>query len=92
MPWEGNKRQKNSVTIDSFFTYLLSQNETCTFTAVLCFLQVVRSSNYYAHIIGKKGSIDFSYDISFLAVFLLGQDMVVSQNEPEYRIGPPFLQ
>ena len=45
----------------------------CTFNVVLCFLQV-----FSMYIIGKKGC-RFQLCHRFLAVFLLGQDMVMSQ-------------
>ena len=82
--WEGTRREKTCLkkvsyllTYLSLLTYLVSQNK-CVFlhVVVLCFLQVFRSSRYAY--IGKKGR-RFQLCHQFVAVFLLGQDMVMSK-------------
>ena len=82
--WEGTRREKThlkevSYLLTYLLTYLLSQlvsqNKIILLhVVVLCFLQVFRSSNY-AYIIGIKGRLCHQC----LAVFFLGQDMVMSQ-------------
>ena len=57
-----------------YLSQLVSQNKICT--VVLCFLQVFRSASYAY--IGKKGR-RFQLCHQFLAIFLLGQDMAMSQ-------------
>ena len=59
------------------------------FVVVLCFLQVLRSSNYACR--GKKGR-RFQLCHQFLAVFLLSQDNYCKvPNKLVHRAGPPFL-
>ena len=87
--WEGTRREKTRLKKVSYLlTYLVSQTKIRTFTciAVLYFLQVFRSSNLAY--IGRKGR-RFQLCHQFLAAFLLGQDMVMSQMI--HRVGPPFL-
>ena len=71
------RREKTCLKkVTYLLTYLVRRKYVLLHVVVLCFLQVFRSSNFAC--IGKKGR-RFQLCHQFLAVFLLGQDMVMSQ-------------
>ena len=70
--WEATRRERVTYSL----TLLVRTKCVLIHVVVLCLLQVFRSSNYAY--VGKKGR-RFQLCHQFLAVFLLGQDVVMAQ-------------